>query len=461
LSVDITFIGAARTVTGSLHLFEYKNQKFLLECGLYQGHREEAERINSTFPFKPKDIKAVILSHAHIDHSGNLPNLVKRGFPGPIYCTSATKDIASLLLLDSAKIQESDFEYLNKKRKEKGLPPKESLYTIQDAEKTLQYFHPVEYKKSFEPVNGVKITLYDAGHILGSSIILIETDSKRVLFSGDLGRKDMPIIKDPTVIYDIDCLILESTYGGRAHKSFKGMTDEFREIISEGKNKESKIIIPAFAVERTQVLVSMLKNLYDEGDLKDVPVYVDSPLATDVTEVFRKHPECFDGETFKIFTEGDPFNFPGLNYVSDTDESKTLNAQKGPMLIISASGMCEGGRVTHHLIHSIENDDNIIVITGFQARGTLGRKILEGEEKVWIFNDEYTVRAKVYFMGGLSAHADGNDLFEYVQKTNTGRLRKIYLIHGDIEEARALQEKIESSDAVDVDIPQSLTRVNV
>ena len=459
--MDITFIGAARTVTGSLHLFEYKNQKFLLECGLYQGHREEAERINSTFPFKPKDIKAVILSHAHIDHSGNLPNLVKRGFSGPIYCTSATKDIASLLLLDSAKIQESDFEYLNKKRKEKGLPPKESLYTIQDAEKTLQYFHPVEYKKSFEPVNGVKITLYDAGHILGSSIILIETDSKRVLFSGDLGRKDMPIIKDPTVIYDIDCLILESTYGGRAHKSFKGMTDEFREIISEGKNKESKIIIPAFAVERTQVLVSMLKNLYDEGDLKDVPVYVDSPLATDVTEVFRKHPECFDGETFKIFTEGDPFNFPGLNYVSDTDESKTLNAQKGPMLIISASGMCEGGRVTHHLIHSIENDDNIIVITGFQARGTLGRKILEGEEKVWIFNDEYTVRAKVYFMGGLSAHADGNDLFEYVQKTNTGRLRKIYLIHGDIEEARALQEKIESSDAVDVDIPQSLTRVNV
>ena len=459
--MDVTFIGAARTVTGSLHLFEYKNQKFLLECGLYQGHREEAERINSTFPFKPKDIKAVILSHAHIDHSGNLPNLVKRGFSGQIYCTPATKDIASLLLLDSAKIQESDFEYLNKKRKEKGLPPKESLYTTQDAEKTLQYFHPVGYKESFEPVDGVKTTLYDAGHILGSSIILLETENKRVLFSGDLGRKDMPIIKDPTVIYDIDYLILESTYGGRVHKSFKGMTDEFREIISEGKKKGSKIIVPAFAVERTQLLVSMLKNLYDEGDLKDVPVYVDSPLATDVTEVFRKHPECFDRETFKIFTDGDPFNFPGLNYVSDTDESKALNAQKGPMLIISASGMCEGGRVTHHLIHSIENDDNIIVITGFQARGTLGRKILDGEEKVWIFHDEYAVRAKVYFMGGLSAHADSNDLFEYVQKTNTGRLRRIYLIHGDIEEARALQEKIESSDTVAVDIPQSLTRVNI
>lgn len=459
--MDITFIGAARTVTGSLHLFEYKDQKFLLECGLYQGHREEAERINSTFAFKPKDIRAVILSHAHIDHSGNLPNLVKRGFSGPIYCTSATKDIASLLLSDSAKIQESDFEYLNKKRKEKGLPPKEPLYTTQDAEKALQYFHPVEYRKSFEPVDGVKITLHDAGHILGSSIILIETDSQRILFSGDLGRRDMPIIKDPTVIHDIDCLILESTYGGRVHKSFKGMTDEFRAITSEGKKKESKIIIPAFAVERTQLLITMLKSLYEEGDLKDVPVYVDSPLATDVTDVFRKHPECFDEETFRIFTEGDPFNFAGLHYVSDTDESKTLNAQKGPMLIISASGMCEGGRVTHHLIHSIENEDNIIVITGFQARGTLGRKILEGEKKVWIFNDEYHVRAKVYFMGGLSAHADGRDLFEYVQKTNTGRLKKIYLIHGDIEEARALQDKIESSDAVDVDIPQSLTQVTV
>jgi metallo-beta-lactamase family protein len=459
--VDITFCGAARTVTGSLHLFEHNKQKFLLECGLYQGHREEAERINSTFPFKPKDIKAVILSHAHIDHSGNLPNLVRRGFSGPVYCTAATKDIASLLLLDSAKIQESDYAYLNKKRKEKGLPLKEPLYTQEDAENALQHFNTVGYKQSFEPVEGVKVTLYDAGHILGSSIVLVETDGKRILFSGDLGRNDMPIIKDPTVIYDIDCLILESTYGGRKHKSFGGMTDEFRKIIHEGKKRESKILIPAFAVERTQLLVTMLKNLYDDGDLKNVPVYVDSPLATNVTDVFRKHPECFDKETFKIFTEGDPFNFPGLNYVRDTDESKSLNARRGPMIIMSASGMCEGGRVTHHLIHSIENDDNIIVITGFQARGTLGRKILEGEKKVWIFNEKYRVKAKVYFMGGFSAHADGNELFEYVQKTNTGHLKKIYLIHGDVEEARALQRKIESSDTIDVDIPQSLTQVSV
>ncbi len=459
--MEITFVGAARTVTGSLHLFENKGQKFLLECGLYQGHREEAERINSTFPFKPKDIITVVLSHAHIDHSGNLPNLAKRGFSGPIYSTPATKDITSLLLLDSAKIQEYDFEYLNKKRKEKGLPLKQPLYSAEDAERTLTQFTTVGYKKAFEPINGVQATLYDAGHILGSSIIVLEYDGKRILFSGDLGRKNMPIIKDPTVITNIDYLILESTYGGRIHKSFEGMTDEFREIVKEGKRKESKIIIPAFAVERTQVLVTMLKNLYDEGTLQDIPVYVDSPLATDVTDVFRRHPECFDRKTFKIFTEGDPFNFPGLHYVEETEESKALNARKGPMIIMSASGMCEGGRVTHHLIHSIENDNNIIIMTGFQARGTLGRKLLEGEKTIRIFHDEYTVRAKIHFMGGLSAHADGNDLLEYAVKINNGRLKKVYLIHGDIEEATALQEKIESSGGIDVDIPQSLTQISV
>lgn len=459
--MNITFIGAARTVTGSLHLFEYKNQKLLLECGLYQGHREEAERINRTFPFKPKDIRAVILSHAHIDHGGNLPNLAKRGFEGPIYCTPATKDIASLLLLDSAKIQEYDLEYLNKKQRKKGLPLKEPLYTLIDAEKTLKQFTTVEYKNSFEPINGVKITLYDAGHILGSSIILLEYEGKKILFSGDLGRKNMPIIKDPTVINDVDYLILESTYGGSTHKSYEGMIDEFKKIIEKGKNKESKIIIPAFAVERTQMLVTILKNLYDAGSLKEIPVYVDSPLATNVTDVFNRHPECFDKETYKIFTDGDPFNFAGLNYVRDTEESKSLNARKGPMIIMSASGMCEGGRVTHHLIHSIENEDNIIVITGFQARGTLGRKILEGAHKIRIFNDEYKVRAKVYFMSGLSAHADGNDLLEYVKKTNNGKLKKVYLIHGDIEEATALQGKLESLLNIDVDIPQSLTHVSI
>lgn len=459
--MEVTFIGATRTVTGSLHLFEHNNRRFLVECGMYQGHREEAERINQTFPFKPKDIQGVILSHAHIDHSGNLPNLVKRGFKGPIYCTSATRDIASLLLLDSAKIQENDYAYLNKKRKEKGLPEKEPLYRVNDAERTLKYFQPVAYKESFQPVPDVRVTLYDAGHILGSSVIVIEADGKRILFSGDLGRKNMPIIKDPAKPQDIDHLIIESTYGGRTHKDFEGMTDEFRDIIEQGKQKRSKIIIPAFAVERTQLLVSMLKNLHDEGALKNVPVYVDSPLATSVTDVFRKHPECFDKETYKIFTEGDPFDFPGLIYVKNSEESKKLNAQQGPMVIMSASGMCEGGRVTHHLIHSIENEDNMIVMTGFQARGTLGRAILERSKTVRIFHDEYRVRARVYFIGGLSAHADGDDLREYIQNINSGRLRHVYLVHGDIEEATALKESLDRDTGLAVTIPQSMTRVNI
>ncbi len=427
---------------------------------MYQGHREEAERINSTFPFKPKDIKAVILSHAHIDHSGNLPNLVKRGFTGPIFCTDATKDIASLLILDSAKIQQYDFEYLNKKRAQKGLVPKEPLYTMDDAEQTLKQFETVAYGNTFDPVPGVNITLYDAGHILGSSVILIETEGKRIFFSGDLGRKDMPIIKDPEQVTDLDYMILESTYGGRRHESFENMQEELKGLIEQGKDRGSKIVVPAFAVERTQVLVTLLKNLYEDGTLKDVPVYVDSPLASNVTDVFRRHPECFDEETFKIFTEGDPFNFPNLHYVADSEESKSLNDRPGPMIIMSASGMCEGGRVTHHLIHTIENDRNMIVITGFQARGTLGRKILDRASKVSIFNDEFNVRAKTYFMGGLSAHADGEDLRQYVKHAQNGRLKKVYLVHGEIEESQALQKKIQNLN-ITADIPQSLTTVTI
>jgi len=427
---------------------------------MFQGHREEAERINSTFPFKPKDVKAVILSHAHIDHSGNLPNLVRRGFTGPIYCTDATKDIASLLLLDSAKIQQYDFEYLNKKRAQKGLLPKEPLYTMADAEQTLKQFEAVEYTNTFEPVSGVKVTLQDAGHILGSSMVIIEANGTRILFSGDLGRKNMPIIKDPVNVNDVDYMILESTYGGRTHQSFANMENELKGLIEKGKGKGSKIIIPAFAVERTQLLVTMLKNLYDEGALRDVPVYIDSPLASNVTDVFRRHPECFDAETFKIFTESDPFNFPSLHYVADAEESKALNDKTGPMIIMSASGMCEGGRVTHHLIHSIENEQNMIILTGFQARGTLGRKILERAPTISIFNDEFKVRAKTYFMGGLSAHADGEDLIHYVRTARDSRLKKVYLVHGEIEESQALQQKIKSL-RLEVDIPQSLTHINI
>ena len=457
--MEITFLGATRTVTGSLHLFEYQKQKFLIECGLYQGPRDEADRINQTFSFKPKEIKAVILSHGHLDHSGNLPNLVKRGFAGPIYCTPATMDIATIILLDAAKIQESDFAYLNKRHQEKGLPLKSPLYTIKDTEQTLKQFLKVNYDSAFEVVKGLRATFYDAGHILGSSTILLETEDKRILFSGDLGRKNMPIIRDPVFVPNIDCFILESTYGGTTHESFDEMTGVLKGLIEQGKRNRSKIIIPAFAVERTQVLLTMLRNLYEEGTLENIPVYVDSPMATDMTDVFRRHPECFDEETYKIFVDRDPFNFPGLRCIKDSEESKALNGQNGPMIIIAGSGMCEGGRVTHHLIHSIEQETNMIIITGFQARGTLGRKILDRADKVSIFNSEYRVRARVYFMGGLSAHADENDLFEYVKKIRDNRLKKVYLIHGEIDQATSLKNRIESLNNIEVDIPQSGTKI--
>ncbi len=456
--MDITFIGATRTVTGSMHLFEYKKNKFLLECGLYQGHRAEAERINRTFPFKPKDINCVILSHGHLDHSGNLPSLVKRNFKGEIYCTPATRDVAELLLLDSAHLQENDITFFNKKQHKAGLPTKEPLYTVTDAENTLQFFKGINYHNQFNPVPGVTATFYDAGHILGSAQILIEFDNKRLLFSGDLGRKNMPIIRDPEILKDIDYLILESTYGSRIHSSFEQMIDELKNIIIEGIEKKSRIIIPAFAVERTQVLVTMLKNLYQDGVLKSVPIFVDSPLANNVTEVFRNHPECFDKETYEKFLKEEPFDFPGINYIKNIEDSKRLNEKNGPLIIISASGMCEGGRVLHHLIHSIEDEKNIIILTGFQASGTLGRKILDGHKEIFIFDTKFLVRAKVYFMAGLSAHADSNDLVDYVRAINNGRLKKIFLIHGEITEAVVLKEKLESLN-IPVEIPECMTKV--
>ncbi len=458
--MEITFIGATRTVTGSMHLFEYKKQKFLIECGLYQGHRTEAERINRTFPFKPKEISSIILSHAHLDHSGNIPTLIKKNFKGEIYCTPATKDIAELLLLDSAHLQENDIAYFNKKQRKAGLPTKEPLYTIEDAEESIRYFKGINYHNQFEPVDGVGVTFFDAGHILGSAEILIEFDEKKILFSGDLGRKNMPIIRDPEIPQDIDYLILESTYGSRVHSSFEQMTEELKDIILEGKEKKSKIIIPAFAVERTQVLVTMLKRLYEEGILKNIPIYVDSPLATSVTEVFARHPECFDKETYEKFTKEEPFDFPGITYIKDQERSKELNEKRGPMIIISASGMCEGGRVLHHLIHSIENENNIIILTGFQAAGTLGRKLLDGYKEVFIFDTKFQVKARVYFMAGLSAHADSNDLVEFVKAMKNGRLKKVFLIHGEITEAVVLKEKLEAL-AIPTEIPQCMNQVEL
>lgn len=455
--MEMTFIGAARTVTGSLHLLEVAGQKFLLECGLYQGHRDEAERINRTFPFKPKDICAVILTHAHLDHSGNLPSLVKRGFSGPIYCVDATKDIASLLLLDSASIQEKDIEYFNKRQAGRAAPGKEPLYTVKDAEKTIRQLVGRGYEEAFEPINGVKIMFYDAGHILGSALILLEIEGKRILFTGDLGRKKMPILRDPVIVRQIDCLVIESTYGNRTHPSFEGMAEELKSLIEGGRSRRSKMIIPAFAVERTQILIRILKEQYEQGTLKGIPVYVDSPLATDVTRVYEKHPECYDEETHQLFLREDPFNFPGLIYLQDAEASRKLNDKKETMIIIAGSGMCEGGRVLHHLSHSLQDADNMVIFAGFQGQGTLGRRILEGAERVSIFGDQYPVRASIHSLPGLSAHADQQDLCEYVRALQDHRLKRIFIVHGELEPATALKEKLSSLVDIEIAIPQSLS----
>ncbi len=456
--MKITFVGGARSVTGSLLLCEHENRKFILECGLFQGHRDDADRINRTFPFKPKDIQAAVLTHGHLDHSGNLPSLCKRGYAGPVFCTAATRDIASRLLLDAAHIQQNDIAFINKKAARPGLPGKEPLYTVPDVERTIRQFSPIGYGMAFEPVPGVRATLADAGHILGSALVLLEAGGVRTIFSGDLGRRNMPIVRDPVVIPDVDNLILESTYGGRTHTPIDGMAGELAALIKEAKQRRGKIIIPAFAVERTQILVKILKDLHRDGLLKSIPVYVDSPLATDITEVYRTHPECFDAATYELFIKDDPFRFPGLNYVRDSNESRKLNDSKETIIVIAGSGMCEGGRVLHHLIHSIQDPDNMIIFVGFQAQATLGRRIVEGISPVSIFGDRYEVRARVHFLGGFSAHADGTELLDYVKGMTGARLKRVFLVHGEPEQALALAEQISSwNGRIKVEIPQALT----
>ncbi len=458
--MNLTFIGACRTVTGSQHLIEVDGKKILLESGLYQGHRAEAERINRTFAFKPREIKAVILSHAHLDHSGNLPRLYKNGFTAPVYCTPATADLTRLLLLDSAHIQENDIEHLNKKLAAQNQPLKNPLYTVEDAEAVLKQIQPIDYGVSFFPLEDLKVTFFDAGHILGSAVVLLETATRKFLFSGDLGRPGMPIIRDPVVVSGAHYLLLESTYGNRTHPLRDRAEEQLRSIIQTAIDRRGRVLIPAFAVERTQILITMLKEFYERGILQEIPVYIDSPLATNVTEVFRRHPECLDEEIRQQLNNTDPFNFPGLQYIRDQEQSKNLNDRSGPMIIIAGSGMCEGGRILHHLIHSLGKETTQVILAGYQAQGTLGRKLLEGEKQVSIYNDRYPVRAQIHFIDALSAHADGHDLFNYVQKCQDHNLKKVFLVHGEIEEAVPLQQRLVKL-GIKVEIPESMTQVQI
>ena len=458
--MKIQFFGAAQTVTGSQHLLTINDKKILLDCGLFQGRRKDTYEKNRTFKFDPKEIDAMILSHAHIDHSGNTPHLVKDGFNGPIYSTSATTDLCKIMLEDSAHLQQRDIEWLNK-RKKKHIP-EEPLYSIEDVEDTINNFVPVEYNTATEIFPGIVAYFQDAGHILGSACILLEIEEEggkkfRFGFSGDIGRPEMPIIRNPDLFRDLDILIMESTYGNRLHTHTDEVEEEVAKVVKEVFDRRGKIIIPSFAVGRTQLLVYVLHKLFDQNRIPEIPIYVDSPLAVKATKVFEEHPECYDRETNRIFLESgeDPFGFKRLKYITTVDQSKELNEIKDPMIIISASGMAEGGRILHHLANNIGNPKNLILFVGYAAQHTLARKIMDGMEKVNILGDEYSVKSKIRTMDYFSAHADQKELLDYLHLNPTNRLKNIFLVHGEEEQALPFREKILQKGYKNADYPLS------
>jgi metallo-beta-lactamase family protein len=446
--LKITFLGAAQTVTGSMHLLQVNGAKILLDCGLFQGRRQESFERNRNLPFDAREVHAMLLSHAHIDHSGNIPNLVRSGFQGHIYTTSATRDLCVAMLLDSANIQENDVAYVNKKRQRQGLPPVEPLYTVAQTRVALQRFVSLEYGRSLDVAPGVRVTFSDAGHILGAAITALDITengrSYRLCFSGDLGRKGLPILRDPEVVPDVDTLLMESTYGNRQHSSLSDASSQLCDIVRETAQRGGKLIIPAFAVGRTQDIIYDLHKLIEEGCLPDLPVYVDSPLAINATEVFRLHPECYDEECHRYLQlHEDPFGFYRLQYTRGVDESKAINDLREPCIIISASGMCEGGRVLHHLKNNIGDARNTVLFVGFQAANTLGRKILDGWKTVPILGEQWSVRAQIKSMDGYSAHADHDELLAYVkQVVEHGHVQRVFCVHGDPDACESLAQGI-------------------
>ena len=459
----LTFYGAARTVTGSQHLIEVNGQRILLDCGLYQGHRADAYERNLHLPFNARALDLVILSHAHIDHSGNIPNLVKSGYRGDIICTYATRDLCATMLLDSGYIQERDIEYLNKKRKKRGEPPAEPIYTQQDAVESLDSFASMGYNRPRQIGPGITLTFLDAGHMLGSAITVLDIDDRdtqrrvRLVFTGDLGRVGIPIIRDPQTVESADILIMESTYGDRLHPPYPDAEKELERVVNETYQRGGKIIMPAFAVGRTQQLVYSFNRLAERGDIPRLPIYVDSPLAVDVTGVFRLHPECYDDET-RVFMSSngerrDPFSFEHLIYTRSVAESKKLNFLRESAIIISASGMAETGRILHHLKNNIEDSRNTVLITGWQAEHTLGRRLVGGVPEVNIFGESYRTNAHIEVLNGFSGHADRDELLDWVGAIR-GKPKRTFLVHGEEEAAFALATDLKEQYRLQVDVPE-------
>ncbi|MFN2143784.1 MAG: MBL fold metallo-hydrolase [Anaerolineales bacterium] len=442
--MEIHFWGAAQTVTGSAHYIRVNGQTLLLDCGLFQGHRSEGYAINRSFRYPPKKVDAVVLSHAHIDHSGNLPNLVSNGFEGPIYATESTVELSKLMLMDSAHIQEADAEFVNKRRKKSGKPLVEPLYTSDDAQLALSQFESRRYDQTFEVIPGVTATLVEAGHILGSAAVILDIEEKgqktRLWFSGDIGRFGMPILKDPVLPYDADYLIMECTYGDRPHPPYEAAVEELKFVLNRTLNRGGKVIIPSFAVGRTQELVYAIHRMMDAKDIPAVPVFVDSPLAVNATDVFRKRQEDYDKEAMEMVRD-DPhqaaLGFDRLTYIRSVEESKALNFRDDPMIIISASGMMEVGRVLHHLRHNIHDPKNTLLIVSWMAPHTLGRRMVEGAKEVKIYGEVYESRIEVKSIQGFSAHAGQDLLVKYATQLK-GRVKDVFLVHGEDRGAEPL-----------------------
>jgi metallo-beta-lactamase family protein len=453
----VTFWGATRTVTGSMHQVSACGQSLLLDCGLFQGHRAEARRRNQDFPFRPRDIDLVLLSHAHIDHCGNLPNLVRQGYTGPIYCTPATRALAAIMLGDAAKIQEEDAIYLNRRR-ERSEAKVEPLYDGRDVYRTLLQLRAVPYDRPTEVARGLEATFVDAGHLLGSAMIHLRMANGNgglsLTFTGDLGRPGLPILRDPSPVPPADLVISECTYGGHRHEAVDETAEQLGETVRRTAERGGKVIIPAFAVGRTQTVVYFLHRLINAGRLPDLPVYVDSPMASKATEVFRAHPECFNPQTLELLREHpDLFGSRHVHYIERVDESIALNHRPDPCVIISASGMCEAGRILHHLKHHIEDPRNTILIAGYQAESTLGRRLVEHRPEVRILGRLFTVRAEIVVINGLSSHADHADLMRDLTPLVAGA-RHVRLVHGDPDRGEALAVDLRAAGFGDVAMPE-------
>lgn len=459
--MQLTFWGAARTVTGSKHLLRLEDgTNLLLDCGLFQGRRAEARERNTDLGFDAAEIDVVLLSHAHIDHAGLLPKLWREGFRGRIYATHATYDLCSLMLRDSAYLQEKDVAFVNKIHRRKGKPPVEPLYTIEDAEGVMAHFVGVSYRQPFSPAQGVAVEYRDAGHILGaaSMVLTIEENGRtvRLGFTGDVGNPGRPILRDPQPMPACDALITESTYGGAAHDPPDRAKEVLAEIIERTSGRGGKVIIPAFAVGRTQEVVYALDQLWAAGRLPSIPVFVDSPLAVNATGVYLAHPECFDRETLAYMQQGDgdPFGFDRLTYIRDVAQSKKLNDSRVPMVIISASGMCEGGRILHHLRNNIGDARNTILMVGYCADHTLGKRIIERRAEVNIFGEPHALRAEVAVMNSYSAHADEAGLIDFIGRIEGDGPERIFLVHGAPERQEALAAALTERGFNDVAIPE-------